>query len=71
MPFKFFIESQAFGVCTRMGEKFGLSTRRIRMFFIYASFLTMGSPIIIYMILVFWMNMRQYNRERRTAVWDL
>ncbi|MES2618670.1 MAG: PspC family transcriptional regulator [Bacteroidota bacterium] len=69
--FKSLIEAQAFGVCTRMGEKMGLSTRRIRLFFLYSSFMTFGSPIIIYMILAFWMNMRQYAREKRTAVWDL
>ncbi|MFM6982645.1 MAG: PspC domain-containing protein [Chitinophagaceae bacterium] len=69
--FKSLIEKTAYGVCTKIGEKIGLSTRRIRVFFIYTSFLTLGSPVIIYMILAFWMNMRNYAREKRTAVWDL
>ncbi len=69
--FKSLIEQKAYGVCTKIGEKIGLSTRRIRMFFIYSSFLTFGSPVIIYMILAFWMNMRKYVWEKRTAVWDL
>jgi phage shock protein C len=69
--YKSIIEAQAFGVCTRLGQKMGLSTKRIRLFFLYTSFLTLGSPIIIYMVLAFWMNMRQYAREKRTAVWDL
>jgi phage shock protein C len=69
--FKSLIERKAYGVCTKIGEKIGLSTRRIRMFFIYVSFLTLGSPVIIYMILAFWMNMRKYAMEKRTAVWDL
>jgi phage shock protein C len=69
--FKSLIEQKAYGVCTKIGEKIGLSTRRIRVFFIYTSFLTLGSPVIIYMILAFWMNMRRYAREKRTAVWDL
>jgi phage shock protein C len=69
--FKSLIEETAYGVCTKIGEKMGLCTKRIRLFFIYASFLTFGSPIIIYMILAFWMNMRRYSREKRTAVWDL
>lgn len=69
--FKRIIETQAFGVCTRLGEKMGLSTRSIRMFFLYTSFMTLGSPIIVYMIMAFWMNMRRYAREKRTAVWDL
>lgn len=69
--FKSLIEKTAYGVCAKIGEKIGLSTRRIRLFFIYISFLTLGSPVIIYMILAFWMNMRRYAREKRTAVWDL
>jgi phage shock protein PspC (stress-responsive transcriptional regulator) len=69
--FKSLIEQTAYGVCTKIGEKIGLSTRRIRVFFIYASFLTLGSPVIIYMIMAFWINMKNYVREKRTAVWDL
>jgi phage shock protein PspC (stress-responsive transcriptional regulator) len=55
-----FIEWQAFGVCTAIGERIGVATSRIRMWFIYISFLTLGSPIIIYMVLAFWMNMKRY-----------
>jgi phage shock protein PspC (stress-responsive transcriptional regulator) len=68
---KWFIESTAFGVCATLGEKMGISTRRIRLFFIYTSFLTLGSPLILYMIMAFWINLRKYSREKRTAVWDL
>ncbi|HEY6082666.1 MAG TPA: PspC domain-containing protein [Chitinophagaceae bacterium] len=57
---KDFVEWQAFGVCSAIGEKLGIATARIRMWFIYISFLTMGSPVIIYMILAFWMNMKRY-----------
>lgn len=69
--FKSLIEQTAYGVCTKIGEKIGISTRRIRLFFIYTSFITLGSPLIVYMVLAFWMNMRKYAREKRTAVWDL
>ncbi len=54
------IELNAFGVCTAIGEKLGIASSKIRMWFIYISFLTMGSPIIIYMIMAFWMNMKRY-----------
>jgi hypothetical protein len=30
------------------------------MWFIYISFLTLGSPVVIYMIAAFWMNMKRY-----------
>ncbi|MBC9930334.1 PspC domain-containing protein [Chitinophaga qingshengii] len=57
---KDFLEWKAFGVCSAIGGKLGIATSRIRLFFIYATFLTMGSPVIVYMILAFWMNMKNY-----------
>ena len=62
---KYFIEWQAFGVCTAIGERLGIATSRIRTWFIYVSFLTMGSPLIIYFILVFWMNIKRYISSLR------
>jgi phage shock protein PspC (stress-responsive transcriptional regulator) len=58
--FKTFIEWQAFGVCSAIGDRLGIATSRIRMWFMYISFLTLGSPIIVYMILAFWMNIKRY-----------
>ncbi|MNU37647.1 PspC domain-containing protein [Edaphocola aurantiacus] len=60
-----FVEYQAFGVCTKLGEKMGIASGKIRLWFIYISFLTLGSPLIIYMIMAFIINMRQYIWLRR------
>lgn len=68
--FKFLVEQNLFGVCERIGERLHMPAKNIRLFFIYASCMTIGSPIIIYMILAFWMKMKDYVRNRRTAVWD-
>ncbi|OJV51528.1 MAG: PspC family transcriptional regulator [Bacteroidetes bacterium 43-16] len=57
---KSFVEYQAFGVCTKLGEKMNIASSKIRLWFIYISFLTLGSPIIVYMILAFWMNLKRY-----------
>ncbi|MFL5811246.1 MAG: PspC domain-containing protein [Flavisolibacter sp.] len=62
---KDFIEWQAFGVLSAIGERMGIATSRIRMWFMYISLLTLGSPIIIYMILAFWMNMKRYILSAR------
>ncbi len=51
-----FFERQAFGVCSWLGERMGLNPRRIRLSFIYLSFLAFGSPIFIYLVLKFWMD---------------
>jgi phage shock protein PspC (stress-responsive transcriptional regulator) len=66
---QFFIENQAFGVCTKLGNKLGIPIFSIRLFFIYASFLTFGSPILIYLGLAFIMNFRQHLRRRKNPVW--
>ncbi|MDE3143269.1 MAG: PspC domain-containing protein [Bacteroidota bacterium] len=54
------VEMQAFGVCSAIGDRLGVASSRIRMWFIYISFLTMGSPVIIYMILAFARNIKNY-----------
>lgn len=66
---QYFFEGKAFGVCTWIGEKLGVATSTIRLFFIYASFLTFGSPVLIYLFLAFFLNLRKYLR-RRNPVWD-
>jgi phage shock protein PspC (stress-responsive transcriptional regulator) len=58
--FRNFIEWQVFGVCTRIGEVLGISTSTIRKYFIYISCLTLGSPVLFYFILAFWMNLKRY-----------
>jgi len=62
---KHLIEWRVFGVCAALGERLGISTSSIRMWFIYISFLTMGSPLIIYMVMAFWLNMKNYILSAR------
>jgi phage shock protein PspC (stress-responsive transcriptional regulator) len=68
---RYFIEWKLFGVCTAIGEKMGISVTRIRTWFVYISFLTMGSPLIVYFVLAFWMNMKRYIMAvRRNPLWN-
>ena len=67
---RFLVESNAFGVCQRIGDRLKMPAKDIRLFFIYASCLTVGSPVIIYMILAFWIKMKDYVRSKRSPVWD-
>jgi phage shock protein PspC (stress-responsive transcriptional regulator) len=48
------LEMQLFGICTHIAEKMGVRTRQVRLSFIYLSFLTVGSPVAIYLIMWFW-----------------
>ncbi|MDP4845259.1 MAG: PspC family transcriptional regulator [Salibacteraceae bacterium] len=64
------IEKQAFGVCEWLGQKWGIQSSRIRLYFIYVSFLTFGSPLIIYFILLFWIEQIDFLRSKRPTIWD-
>lgn len=66
-----YLEKQAFGVCTFLGEKLGIATVAIRLSFIYLSFLTFGSPLIIYLIIAFIVNIHKHLRRSRSTVWDI
>jgi phage shock protein PspC (stress-responsive transcriptional regulator) len=62
---KNFIEWQVFGVCTAIGERVGIATAVIRRYFIYLSFITLGSPIVFYLFMAFWLNIKNYIRNSR------
>jgi len=64
-----FFDNQAFGVCSKLAEKLNLSTSSIRLFFIYLSFLTFGSPVFIYLALAYVINIRKHLRRRENPVW--
>ncbi|MEO6721427.1 MAG: PspC family transcriptional regulator [Ferruginibacter sp.] len=57
---KYFIEWHVFGVCAEIGERLGIATSTIRKNFIYLSVITMGSPVIVYLFIAFWMNVKRY-----------
>ena len=64
------IEKQGFGVCSYLGNKMGLQISRVRLYFIYLSFGTLGSPIVIYLFIAFWLNVRKYIRRGYHVVFN-
>jgi phage shock protein PspC (stress-responsive transcriptional regulator) len=69
--FKNLIEDGLFGVLKPLGEVLGIESQKIRLFFIYISFLTLGSPIFIYMTTYFVLNINKYiKRKKRNPIWD-
>ncbi len=71
----FWFEHKAFGVCQWLGKKLGIKSTTVRLYFIYLSFFTFGSPIIIYFILAFILEHKNYFKpfyqKKRPSVWDL
>ena len=59
-----YFERQAFGVCSWWGDKLRMSTSKIRLFFIYFSFLTFGSPLLIYLVMAFILSTKTCSNQK-------
>lgn len=66
-----FFERYSFGVCTYLGEKFNISIAKIRLFFIYSSFLAVGFPLIFYIFAGIVLDIRNYVKKAHTRIMDL
>jgi len=64
------IEKSVFGVCSKAADSMGVRKTRVRLYFIYITFIAMGSPIILYVFLAFWMNVRKYIRRGRSWAFE-
>ncbi|WP_072159071.1 MULTISPECIES: PspC domain-containing protein [Persicobacter] len=65
---QYFIEDYAFGVCTSIAQKMGISVFSVRLSFMYLSCLTAGSPLVLYLILAFWKNIRRNLRRHNNPI---
>ena len=68
-----YFEQFAFGVCEWWGRMFVIRTSKVRMFFIYLSFFTFGSPIVLYFAMAFILEHKEFFRlrKKRKTIWDL
>ncbi|PTX42261.1 phage shock protein C (PspC) family protein [Christiangramia gaetbulicola] len=66
-----YLEKHGFYVSTRLADKLGMRAKNVRLFFIYASFFTMGVGFIVYLILAFWLRLKDLIYTKRTSVFDL
>ncbi|MGV8878314.1 MAG: PspC family transcriptional regulator [Sphingobacteriaceae bacterium] len=66
-----FFERYSFGVCTYLGGRFHISISKIRLFFIYASFLAVGFPLFFYFFAAIVLDVRNYIRRSHAWFIDL
>jgi phage shock protein C len=66
-----FFEKQSFGVCTYLAERLNISISKIRLFFIYSSFLAVGFPIVFYILAALVLDVRHYIKKIRMRIWDV
>jgi len=63
-----FLEKSAFGVCQQIGEWMHIKPAKIRLYFIYASFIAFASPFVLYLVMAFWLNIRKYIVTRANRI---
>lgn len=68
---RYFLEKYGFYVCDRLANRLGMRTKNVRIFFIYATFVTIGFGFLVYLILAFWLKIKDLIYSKRTSVFDL
>lgn len=68
---RYFFEKYGFAVSSRLAERLGMKTRNVRLSFIYGTFATLGAGFLIYLILAFWLKLKDMIYTKRTSVFDL
>ena len=71
LQLKFFLEKHGFHVSSRLADKLGMRANSVRLFFIYISFVTVGLGFGMYLILAFWIKLKDLVRAKRSSVFDL
>jgi phage shock protein C len=69
-----FFELRSYGVCSYIARKSGISSSKVRIGFIYASFIALGSPLLLYFALAWILEHKHYfgfKRLKRPSVWEL
>jgi phage shock protein PspC (stress-responsive transcriptional regulator) len=69
----FFFEMRSYGVCSWIARESGISSSKVRVGFIYASFITLGSPLLIYFAMAWILEHKHFfgfKRLNRPSVWE-
>ena len=70
----FFFELQSYGVCEWWARKLGISSTKVRLGFIYFSFIALGSPVVVYLIMAWILEHKHYFKlkpKKRSSIWEL
>lgn len=65
------LSQEWFGTLTRLGSKFGIPVSKLRVFFIYSTFVTAGIFFLFYLGLSFTLWVKDIFVTRRPNVFDL
>jgi len=65
------MEKSAFGVCSYLGRKMGIASSRVRLYFIYVTFFTVGLSFGFYLTMAFVFKLKDLIYTKRSSVFDL
>ncbi len=68
---RYFFVRHGFNVSSRFADKLGIPVNNVRLFFIYASFVTLGISFILYLFLAFSLKVKDLFYKKRPSVFDL
>lgn len=68
---RIFFERNGFEVIGRMSDKFGLHASTLRLFFIYLCFFTLGFAFAFYIVIAFFLWIKDSFVKKRPSVFDL
>lgn len=65
------LEANGFEVISRISEKLGMRASRLRLLFIYLSFATLGITFVFYLVMAFFLWVKDGIVTKRKSVFDL
>ncbi|WP_224489844.1 PspC domain-containing protein [Robertkochia flava] len=68
---RYFFEKHGFAVTSRLADRLGMKAKNVRLFFIYATFATFGIWFLFYLVLAFWLKLKDLIYTKRSSVFDL
>ncbi len=70
-PLRHYMEKYGFYVSSRLADRLGMRARSVRLTFIYFTFATLGAGFAIYLIIAFWLRIKDLIYVKRNSVFDL
>ena len=66
-----YLERHGFYVSARLADRLGMRAKTVRLSFIYVTFATLGVGFAVYLVLAFWMKMKDLIFTKRSSVFNL
>jgi hypothetical protein len=66
-----YAERHGFYVSSRLADRMGMRAKTVRLSFIYVTFATLGVGFALYLVLAFWMKIKDLIFTKRSSVFDL